>query len=224
MTRIAIIHTSPATLEPLKTLAAELLPGVEVVNFLDDSILLQLKRNGGHVAELEERLVNYARFAEQAGAQAVLEACSSVGELVPSMQAAIGIPVVRIDTAMAEEAVRRASRIGVAATLATTLEPTLRLLEAKAAEAGKTITLTPRLVASAFERLAAGDRDGHDGLVVEALATLIQEVDIVVLAQASMARVLPRLPEAEREKFLTSPRAGMLRVKAALAQAAGQPV
>ena len=111
VTRVGIIHTSPATVEILKGLAAELLPGTEVVNILDDSILPQLAQNGGNLAEVEDRLVQYARIAEQVGVEAVLEACSSVGELVPRMQAAVHIPVVRIDTAMAEEAVRRASRI-----------------------------------------------------------------------------------------------------------------
>ena len=39
---------------------------------------------------------------------------------------------------------------------------------------------------------------------------------VVVLAQVSMARVLPRVPDALREKFLTSPRLGMEAVKDAL--------
>jgi Asp/Glu/hydantoin racemase len=216
MTKLAIIHTTPATLDTLKALAAELLPGGEVVNFVDDSILPQLAQNGGDLSAVEERLVHYARFAEQVGADLVLEACSSVGELVPRMRAAVRIPVVRIDEAMAEEAVRTAARIGVAATLATTLEPTVRLLQAKAAALGRSVELRPTLVAGAYQRLMAGDKDGHDTLIVEALAALAPQVDAVVLAQASMARVLPRLPEAERGKFYTSPRLGMLRVKGVL--------
>src|SRR5215204_4469540 len=121
--RIAIIHTTPATIEPLKALASELLPDSEVINFVDDSILPQLARNGGDIGEVEERWTAYARFAEQGGADAILSACSSVGELVARAQPGLSVPVVRIDEAMAEEAVRRADRIGVAATLSTTLGP-----------------------------------------------------------------------------------------------------
>ena len=132
MPKLAIIHTTPATVDPMKALAAEMLPGSELVNFVDDSILPQLGQNGGNLADVEERLVHYARFAEQVGAHVILEACSSVGEVVAKMQSAVSIPIVRIDEAMAERAVQRGKRLGVAATLPTTLQPTARLLQAKA--------------------------------------------------------------------------------------------
>jgi hypothetical protein len=168
------------------------------------------------LAEVQERMVAYARFAQEEGAQVILEACSSVGEIVPRMQAAVTIPVVRIDWAMAEEAVRRSVRIGVAATLPTTLQPTARLLQEKAAAIGKQVLVHSQLIEGAFEKLSAGDRAGHDALLVAGLSALVQEVDLVVLAQASMARVVPQLPASEQDKFLTSPRSGMLRVKSLL--------
>ena len=213
MTRLAVIHTTPATVEPMKALAAEILPGSEVINFVDDSILPQLGRNGGDLAEVEERLVHYARFAEQAGAHVILEACSSVGEVVARMQSSVSIPIVRIDEAMAEQAVQRGERLGVAATLRTTLQPTIRLLQAKAQTEGKQIEITPLLIDGAYQKLMTGDREGHDDLLVENLQDLASAVEVIVLAQASMARVLPRLPAADREKVLVSPRLAMERVK-----------
>jgi aspartate/glutamate racemase len=216
MTKIAILHTSPATLDPLKALAAELMPGVEVINFLDDSILPELARKGGQVDAVASRLIHYARFAQDAGADAILSACSSVGEVAARMRQHVSVPVVRIDDAMADEAVARGRRIGVAATLRTTLQPTTRLLQARADAAGKQVELVPALIDSAYQRLIAGDKDGHDALLVEALAELADRCDVVVLAQASMARVLPRLPNILHGKFLTSPRPGMLALMAAL--------
>jgi aspartate/glutamate racemase len=184
-----------------------------VINFVDDSILPELAENGGDIRSVEARLVSYARFAEQAGAEVILEACSSVGEVAAQMQAAVSVPVVRIDEAMAEAAVRGGRRIGVAATLATTLEPTLRLLRAKAESIGKVIELEPCLAAEAYQRLMAGDQTGHDDFLAAALAGLAGQVDVIVLAQASMARVIPRLPESGRGKVLTSPRLAMERVR-----------
>jgi Asp/Glu/hydantoin racemase len=213
---LAIIHTTPATIEPLKALAAEILPGYEVINFVDDSILPQLARNKGNVGEVEERLVQYARIASSTGASAILEACSSVGEVVAKMGEAVQIPVVRIDDAMAEMAIARGTRIGVAATLATTLNPTMRLLQSKAAEAGKQIEIKTALAESAYRKLMAGDRDGHDADLVATLLELVKDVDVVVLAQASMARVIPNLPADVQDKFLTSPRLGMERVRTVL--------
>ena len=103
--------------------------------------------------------------------------------------------------------------IGVAATLQTTLKPTLALLQAKAEEAGERVRLEPRCVSAAYERLLQGDRKGHDKVLTEALTDLANEVDVVVLAQASMARVLDSLPETLQDKFLTSPRLGIMRVR-----------
>ena len=211
MDRLAIIHTTALTIEPLQALAAEVLPGREVINFLDDSILPQLRRNGGDLEEVAGRWLHYVRFAAEAGATAVLSACSSVGELVPRAAALVAVPVLRIDEPMAEVAVARAERIGAAATLRTTLEPTLRLLRAKAA--GRSVVLEPLLLEEAFRRLAAGDQEGHDRLLAAALEDLAGRNEVVVLAQASMARVLPVLPDPLQDRFLCSPRLGLENVK-----------
>lgn len=218
--KLAIIHTTPVTVDTFKTLAEEILPDAQVINFVDDSILPQLAENGGDVGEVQDRLLAYARFAEQAGADIILEACSSVGELVSTMRDTVSIPVVRIDDAMADAAVQRGTHIGVAATLGTTLRPTLALLQAKAAQSGRDVALKSLLVSEAYQKLIAGDREGHDTVLAEALTGLAETVDVVVLAQASMARVLPRLPEALQAKFLTSPRLAVERVKETAAQGA----
>ena len=217
MPKLAIIHTTSATVDSMKALAAEILPGSELVNFVDDSILPQLGQNGGDLTEVEERLVHYARFAEQVGADVILEACSSVGEVVAKMQSAVSIPIVRIDEGMAEQAVRRGEHLGVAATLSTTLQPTTRLLRAKAQAIGKEVKITSLLIEGAYQKLMAGDREGHDNLLVEKLQELARTTNVVVLAQASMARVLPRLSPADQDKILVSPRIAMERVQNVIA-------
>jgi aspartate/glutamate racemase len=213
MTKLAIIHTTAATVDSLKALSAEVLPDRELINFVDDSILPQLAQNGANLADVEERLIQYARFAEQVGADIILEACSSVGELVSKMQAVVSIPIVRIDEAMAEEAVQRGTRVGVAATLQTTLQPTTRLLQRKAEAIGKHVDVEPVLIEGAYQKLMAGDRDGHDNLLVEKLSELALVTDVVVLAQASMARVLPRLSTHDQDKILVSPPRAMAQIK-----------
>lgn len=213
--KLAIIHTTVVTADPLRTLAAELLPGCEVVNFVDDSILPQIACTGGDVSAVVDRLLHYARFAEQVGADVILNACSSVGDVVAQMQQQVTIPVVRIDEAMAEEAVRRGRRIGVVATLGTTLNPTMQLVQSKA---GADVTIVPVLADSAYQKLVAGDKAGHDTDLATVLVELAAAVDVVVLAQASMARVVSSLPAAAQQKCLSSPRLGMARVKAVLEQ------
>lgn len=217
--RVAVIHTSPLTVDAIKGLITELLPGADVVNFVDDSVLPQLARNGGDVAEVARRLVTYAQHAQEVGADIILNACSSVGEVVERMREVVDVPVVRIDDAMTDEAVRRGARIGVAATLRTTLAPTLALLKSKAEAAGSGAVFDARVADDAFRLLAAGDREGHDRALTVVLDELAAANDVVVLAQASMARVLPGLPEEKRAKFLSSPRLGVERLARELARA-----
>ena len=50
-----------------------------------------------------------------------------------------------------------------------------------------------------------GDQARHDALVQEALARSAQSNEVVVLAQASMARVAQRLDASAGEKILSSP-------------------
>ncbi|WP_274362974.1 aspartate/glutamate racemase family protein [Paenibacillus thermotolerans] len=211
--KLAIIHTTPVTIEPLKQLAEELLPGCRTFNYMDDTILPELAENGGRLDAVKERLCAYAAFAEKQGADCILSACSSVGEIVADLRKTVSVPVIRIDEAMAERAVAAGERIGAAATLQTTLQPTLQLLNRKAAEAGKSVTVTPALAADAYRKLISGDKEGHDAELAAVLTELAASSDVVVLAQASMARVVAALPEQIRGRFLTSPRLGMERVK-----------
>jgi len=212
--KLAIIHTTPVTIDSLKSLVQEEIgPDCEVINLLDDSILPELASNGADVAAVESRWVAYAKIAESLGADVVLGACSSVGELAKAASREVRVPVLRIDEAMAEEAVRRGRDIGVAATLQTTLGPTTRLLEEKAREAGVEATFHGMLASEAYRLLMAGDRAGHDRVLGEALLELQERCDVVVLAQASMARVVETLPEHLRGKFLSSPALGVRRAK-----------
>ena len=97
-------------------------------------------------------------------------------------------------------------KIGVIATLSTTLEPTADLIQRRATIANKQIELTSKLVEGAFEALMRGDAATHDKKVGDALKQLANEVDVIVLAQASMARVVDTLTEAEKKvPILASP-------------------
>ena len=108
---------------------------------------------------------------------------------------------------MADEAVRLGRRIGVVATLPTTLDPTADLIRRRAAVANKNVEITERLCHGAFAALMSGDAAAHDAAVAQALRELSSSCDIVVLAQASMARVADALPPSEKPApVLASPR------------------
>ena len=68
------------------------------------------------------------------------------------------------------------------------------------------VELTSRLCEGAFDALMSGDATKHDSMVAEALTELTKQVEVVLLAQASMARVVDQLDEADRSiPILASP-------------------
>ena len=104
-------------------------------------------------------------------------------------------------------------RIGVVATLPTTLAPTADLVRRTADLAGKRIDMRSRVCDGAFAALGRGETEEHDRLVREGIAALLPEVDVLVLAQASMARIVAAMPEgAVTVPVLSSPRSGVRRL------------
>ncbi len=192
--RLAFLHTSPLLAPLFSQLARERLPGVGVFHMVDESLIQNTIAAGRLTKQTIRRLVALAQSAHEGGSDAVMVTCSSIGPAVRVARELLDFPIFRIDEPMAHEAVRRASRIGVAATLETTLEPTMDLLKSAAREAGKPIEVVPRLCADAFASVLDGDTERHDALLAEALGSLMEEVELVVLAQASMARVVSSLP------------------------------
>jgi Asp/Glu/hydantoin racemase len=164
-------------------------------------------------------------LAEASGADAIFNCCSSVGEAADMLARAVDIPVVKIDDAMARRAVELGSRIGVIGTVATTLDPTRRLIEHRARQTGKPATVSCYLVDGAFDALMAGNPAEHDRMVMAEITRAASENDVVALAQGSMARLVPLL-DRPGAPVLSSPRLGveaLREVLASRARAARQP-
>ncbi|AME25994.1 Asp/Glu racemase [Burkholderia sp. PAMC 28687] len=216
MTTIAVIHTGPVTVLPIKEQLNELIAGARIINIMDDSLLNDVRAAGHLTPEVASRIYSYMSNAQAMGADVILNACSSVGEASDSLKGFIRTPIIKIDESMAEEASAIGRRIGVVATVSTTLDPTVRLIRRKAEELGRTVDVTERIAEGAFEALLAGDGTRHDEILKQTIAALADEVDVVVLAQVSMARLVPALG-ALRVPVLSSPRSGVEAVKRALA-------
>lgn len=184
--RIAFLHTGAVVIPPVMELAARLLPDAVTVNYLDDKIVADLG-SPERAESVPERLADLVRAAQRGGADAVMLTCSSISAFAAPLTASLGIPVLRIDEAMADDAVAAGQRIAVIATLPTTLGPTTALIAERAAVAGTEPEILSEVVEGAFAAVAGGDRARHDELVRAAIVRLAADADVVVLAQASMA-------------------------------------
>ncbi len=205
---LALLHTSATLVPVFQALTDQYLSGkgLKIFNISDDSLIKNTIERGALTPDTSRRVINYIAGAEEAGADFILVTCSSIGPAVEMAAQLTSVPVLRVDQPMADLAVQMGQRIGVVATLPTTLGPTSDLVRRRAIAAGKEIDLVSRLCEGAFEALMNGRPEEHDAKVAAVLKALGQEVDVILLAQASMARVVGQLPEADKKvPIITSP-------------------
>ena len=208
--RLAIVHTTPVTIQSLGALCARLLPGVKVNHYLDDSILQQINAEGGISAGVRYRFQSLIALAAASKPDVILSACSSVGGMLEEARELFSIPLVRIDEPMAQKAAGSEGSIVVCATVKSTLEPTLGLIRRYA---GADKQVDSLLIAEAGALLASGDKEAYLNLIASRLGEAAEKCETVVLAQASMAEAVQRMPEDMHSRFLTSPEAGVAALK-----------
>lgn len=214
---VAFIHTSPAAIGPLMQFYGEHAPELEITNLLDDGLLRLLASGRAEVARkrLSEMLRDAAETYEP---DLALITCSSVPrEMADSLARDFSMPVLKIDYPMARAAVRAGRRVGVAATFPPTLAPTSKLLNEAAEEAGTEIELVQEVEPKAYDALLSNDTATHDRLLLDLIERL-QDKDVacVVLAQVSMARVLPIVGARARVPVLTSLHTSLEAIRAAM--------
>jgi len=208
--QLGLIHTSATLVPVFQKLCNEHIPNVEVFNIADDSLIKDVIKRGELTPGTALRVVEHVSSAERAGADYIMVTCSSIGRAVETAATLANVPVLRVDQPMADHAVKMANKIGVIATLPTTLEPTADLIGRRAEAAGKSVGITSKLCDGAFEALMSGAAERHDAMIAEVLRELAGEMDVIVLAQASMARVVDQLPDKERRiPILASPSLAM---------------
>ncbi|MCF7933542.1 MAG: aspartate/glutamate racemase family protein [Spirochaetia bacterium] len=185
--KVGVIHTFLYSVEDLKKLFAELVPEVEMINIIDDSLLREVLANGGVTPAVVRRITEYAIELERLGCDMILNQCSSVGEAADIAGKAISIPYVKVDAPMAREAISKGNRIGVVGTAYTTLGPSVRLVERTAQELGSDAVVNSCYAEGAYDALLnEGNKAKHDKILMETIDKACAENDVVCLAQGSM--------------------------------------
>lgn len=216
MRTVVAIYTGQGLAEPLKSMFSELLPDCRLVNLIDDGLIHDINAAGRIQPAVIRRLIRYYENAAEMGADVILNTCSSVGEVVDLGRSCVDVPIVKIDEAMTEDAVARFGRVGVIATLQSTLAPTMKLVVAQAKLQGKSVTVLDGLADGAYQALIGGRAEVHDNLIAETAKNLANKVDVIVLAQGSMARIQESLQQQTGKPVLSSIRSGVTAVKSVL--------
>ncbi len=215
MSAVGFLHTAESHVETFGALVGDLDPARVHVHVVRPDLLERARLHGPDDEILGEELRGVLRDLVERDARVVVCTCSTLGGLSEQCGSDAGIDVLRVDRPMAELAVRGGSRIGVVAALESTLPPTRALLYDAAVGAGKQITLIDAPCFDAWGRFEQGDIEGYHRDVAGCVDALDPTIDVVVLAQASMAGAAS-LVKTDRV-VLSSPRTA---VQAALALAA----
>ena len=213
---LGLIYTAPAIVEPVTKIVTDTMPAVQKFNIVDDRIIPVIVSEGLS-PKVHRIIANYVRGAEDEGADAVLVTCSSISPCVETARRLVSIPVMKMDDPMTDLAVEKGSSIVVIATASATLGPTAQLLQDKGKARGKKVYVSTELCKGAFEALHNKDVQTHDRLVMDAIRRNAQTADVIVLAQASMARIVPELGNQVKIPVLTSLKSGIEQVKPVLA-------
>jgi len=218
--KIGIVYTgtTPELIERVEAEIHKTIGGdVTLMNYQNSEILDKIKTKGYVTTEPAVMLCDLFLKAMGDGVDAILNACSSVGETADAFQdfaKYCGVPVVRIDEAMCREAIRLGRRIGVMATLPTTMNPTKATLLRLAREMNREVELVDGLVDGAF---GLNPKD-FAARLVEVGKSLAQDVDVLLFCQGSMAYCEEIVAKETGIQTLSSPKFGAIALKEALIQ------
>lgn len=203
-TKIAFVHTVGFLSDTFRQLMRTEMPDVKCFHVLNESLLTDLLR-GGPQKLVYRRVVEQILLTADAQPDLIVVTCSSTSPAVDIARRLIQQPVLKIDDPMAAQAVRAGARIGLLCTAASTVGPSTALLQSHATEQGLTVSIHPMVNSDAYVALMAGERTRHDQLVRLSAAQLAPEVDVIVLAQASLAHLRDLLQEELSCPVLASP-------------------
>lgn len=203
--RIACLHTAESNIAVFEAAARELgLPAGTLCHWVRADLLAAAETAGALTSEIagctSDELAALARDAE-----AVVLTCSTLGPAVERLAGA-GTPILRVDAALAEEAVSAGGRVVALCAVETTLEPTAHLFDRAASATGASVEV--RLVEGAWGLFKSGDHSGYLASIARAAERAYEDgATVVALAQASMAGAAKLVERGARP--LCSPATGL---------------
>ncbi|MEK6712254.1 MAG: aspartate/glutamate racemase family protein [Nitrospinota bacterium] len=218
--KIAVIHAMRVAVAPVEEAFRRLWPEARTTSLLDESLARELAEAGRLTQGIMDRIAQHTRACRGQGAQAVLFSCSAFGAAIEAARQGMGIPVLKPNEAMLEEALERGRRIRLMATFEPSIPSMLKELREMAAQRGKEIQVDRCHVPGALEALESKNPELHDALIAEA-ARKAPPCDVILLAQFSMARALPLVSKWVDIQVLSSPESAVAKLRGLMASLNG---
>ena len=207
--RVALIHATALAVTPIQQAFARHWPQANCMNVLDDSLSRDRAQDGELTSAMVQRFIDLAQYVQRAGCQGILFTCSAFGPAIEAAGRATGLPTLKPNEAMFEQALALPAptgvlRLGLVATFEASIPSMSEEFEALAAQRGIKVVLHSVFVPHAMADLAAGQADLHHERIAKALSEL-PECDGIMLAQFSMAAAQPVCQQHARVPVLSSP-------------------
>lgn len=212
--RIALIHATPLAVEPVQAAFLRHWPAALRMNLLDDSLAADRAAAGRLTQQMVDRFLALTRYAMGTGCEGILFTCSAFGPAIEAAARLAGRPTLKPNEAMFEQALALTPRTGtlkagLLATFEAALPSMAQELQAMAAARGASVNLRQAFVPEAMRDLAQGRAADHHHKVADA-AQALQDCDVVLLAQFSMAAARDRVQRQLPCPVLSSPDCAVL--------------
>jgi Asp/Glu/hydantoin racemase len=201
--RVTMIHAIAESIPPVRLAFSDEFPEAEVVNVLDEGLLFDF--DDQITPSLRRRMSNLIGYCQDNNADAIGLACSVYAPVVDSAKELVEVPLVSSYGPVMADAVAVGPRVGLIASVSSTMRDSEYYLRLAAEEAGKTIEPHLCLADDLIQILRAEGQPGLERRLEEEVLKLAPDVDVVILSQFSFAAALAHLENVSPVPVLSAP-------------------
>ena len=202
--RVALVSSTRAVFGPMEAAFREVFPEAQILHLLDETLIEDFRREGGLSPHSRRKALQMALTAQEAGVDGILVTCSTLSPSVDDLRPFVKIPIVKIDEPVIEEVVQKADTVGLLATAETVLRSVEPLVEKKAVDLGRKISIQ-RFIKGDIWPLLQKDPAAFYRAIGEVAARAARECDAVILTQVSIAPGRDYVEEKFRNRVYASP-------------------
>ena len=201
--RVTMIHAIAESIPPVRLAFDEEFPEAEVINVLDESLLVDF--DDQLTPDLRRRITNIIGYCQDNKADAIGLACSVYAPVVESAKDLVHVPLVSSYGPVMADAVTAGPRIGLIASVASTMQDSKYYLHLAADEAGVEIEPQLCLAEDLITVMRAEGQSGLERRLEEEVLKIASKVDVVLLTQFSFAAALAHLEKVSPIPVLSAP-------------------
>jgi glutamate racemase len=156
--------------------------------YLDEELQRMVQDEGQVTERSIERMSRIIDQAVLEGAEAVVLTCTVFTPIIDRFKTLFSIPIISADGVMLEQAAKENKKTAILCTFSASIETSCSVFQKAAGDLGLEGNAAAYLLEDAAEALKGGNKLLHDSIIAQKARELGNEIQLVVLAQISMAQ------------------------------------